>query len=102
MFEFEIFASLYHRRITCQVSDRIRPTRARIPAQSKASLFRQKDFKFLKFEFNLHYCDMKVWNYLRGHLTGTYPKIEMYIFYSHISSSEPIILLGVKIFEVWR
>ena len=30
-----------------------RKTRARIPAQSKASFFPQKDFKFFKFEFYL-------------------------------------------------
>ena len=29
-------------------------TWAQIPAQSKASFFPQKDFKFFKFEFNLH------------------------------------------------
>ena len=30
-----------------------RKTRARIPAQSKASFFPQKDFKFLKYEILL-------------------------------------------------
>ena len=31
-----------------------RKTRARIPAQVKASFFPQNDFKFFQFEFNLH------------------------------------------------
>ena len=36
-------------------------------------LFQQKNFKFLKFEFNLHYCNVTLQNCLRGHLSGTYP-----------------------------
>ena len=31
-----------------------------LSAQSKTSLLPQKDFKFFKFKFNLHYCDTRV------------------------------------------
>ena len=36
-----------------------RKTRARIPTQSKASLFPHKDFKLFKFEFKLHWLRYK-------------------------------------------
>ena len=50
-----------------------RKTRARIPAQSNASPFPQKNVKFFEFEFNLHYCDIRVRNCIRRHVSATCP-----------------------------
>ena len=52
-----------------------RKTRTRIPAQSKASLFPQKDFKFFKFEIIILFPDILSWRELKK----TYPRTCIYI-----------------------
>ena len=74
---------LHYRRIISRVSDKIR---------YRKRLFPQKHFKFFKFEFNLHYCDIRVWNCLRGHMSITYP-----IWYTTISSYHDFIKLYCRI-----
>ena len=58
--EFENKFNFKEFKNKCKLNSNLKNLKSFIPAQSKASFFPQKDFKFFKFEYK-SYCELRQW-----------------------------------------